>query len=329
MMEKMKIKYFAIAAGLVSAFFMGCKTDSEDDIPGWNDEEKPTGTVVLNEICGKQDPDDDWVELFNPSTSEVDLANARIVKTDENGEEKTIYTFAQGKKIKPGEYIVVATLTGELQAGISNSKEVGLRLEASNGTVLDRFDRDSDVGKDKGHDEGGSYARLPNGNGKWAVAEKATRGSENTGEGGQEKPADDGKTVINEVCGKQDPDDDWVEIYNNSSEEKDLSGAKLMKTDEDGVTEEIYAFPANTKIGGKSYLVVSTLSGQLQAGISNKKEVALELVGQDGKSIDRFDRDKDVGTDVSHDAGGSFARIPNGTGKWSVVASATRGDENK
>ena len=54
----------------------------------------------------------------------------------------------------------------------------------------------------------------------------------------------------------------------------------------------------------------------------------MTLVAADGTVIDRFDRDKDVGEGVQHEAGGSYARVPNGTGSWKVVATATRGQAN-
>ncbi len=100
----------------------GCKTDSEEDILGG---ETGGGSVpadvVINEVCGKQDPDDDWVEFYNKGTEDEDLSGATLVKTDEDGKTEDIYTFPSGSKIKAGGYLVVATLTGELQAGISNS----------------------------------------------------------------------------------------------------------------------------------------------------------------------------------------------------------------
>ena len=152
---------------------------------------------------------------------------------------------------------------------------------------------------------------------------------------GQEKPdtasaspGDKGQVVINEVCGKQDPDDDWIELYNNAAEEKSLSGATIEKTDEEGKTETIFTFPDNYKIAGHGYAVIATVSGELQARISNKKEVALEIRDKQGNSIDKFDRDANIGEGKTHSAGESYARVPNGTGSWRITT-ATRGTANK
>lgn len=139
---------------------------------------------------------------------------------------------------------------------------------------------------------------------------------------------DDGVLVINEICGQQDPDDDWVELYNGSSTAYDLTGAQILKTDEDGKEKYIYAFPDGTTLDAKSYLVIATLTGELTSGISNKKQVGIALVLEDGTVVDAFDRDADLGEDATHPTDGSYARIPNGTGPWTVCEQHTRGAAN-
>lgn len=323
---KARLYILTLLAGTLAV--AGCKTDSEDDIPGWGEDEKPQTTVsnvVINEICGKQDPDDDWIEFYNKGAETEDLSGAYIIKTDEEGKDEVIYTFPKGSSIAPGGYLVVATLTGELTAGISNSKELALTLVTADGKTADKFDRDSDVGKDKSHSEGGSYARVPDGTGQWQITESCTRGTANSSETAEEAP----KVVLNEVCGKQEPDDDWIELLNAGTKSMDLSGAYIIKTDEDGLDETIYTFPAGRQIAPGEHLVIATLTGELQAGISNKKKVALTLYLADGTKLDKFDRDSDVGKDASHADGGSYARIPEGTGSWTVTETATRGDVNK
>lgn len=323
----MKAKSYIFALLIGSFAVAGCKTDSEDDIPGWGDDDKTEvtgGDVVINEMCGKQDPDDDWVEFYNKGTETVDMGGAYIIKTDEDGLDEVIYTFPSGRTLAPGGYLVVATTTGELQAGLSNSKQVALTLVMGDGTVADKFDRDADIGKDISHDEGGSYARVPDGTGRWQVVEACTRGTANSAGAADEAP----KVVLNEICGKQDPDDDWLELLNIGGESADMGGAYIVKTDEDGLDETIYTFPSGSSLAPGEHLVIATLTGELQAGISNKKQVALTLYAADGTMLDRFDRDTDIGKDVSHSEGGSYARQPDGTGAWTVADKATRGTAN-
>lgn len=186
----MKTKYLLAAVCLLAAVLTGCKNDSEDDIPGWDNPDQPStpanpstptednGKVVINEVCGLQDPDDDWIELYNTSATEKDLSGASIEKTDETGKTKTIFTFPDNYKITGKGFAVIATLSGELQAGISNKKEIVLELKDKDGNSLDKFDRDANVGQDRSHNLGESYARVPNGTGTWTIT-TATRGTEN------------------------------------------------------------------------------------------------------------------------------------------------------
>lgn len=322
-----KLLFLALAGTLA---LTSCKNDDEDDLIINPPTPQDYSGIVLNEICGKQSPDDDWVELYNNGSTDVQLDGVYLEKTDEDGIVETIYTVPAGTTLKAGEYKVIATLSGELQAGISNSKQVGLELKSPSGQSIDKFDRDSDVGKDNSHVEGGSYARIPNGTGKWTITATATRGAANVGEElGPDTPQDYSHIRLNEICGAQEPDDDWVELYNDGTTDVQLDGVYLEKTDEDGIVETIYTVPAGTTLKAGEYKVIATLSGELQAGISNKKEVGLELKSPDGQSIDKFDRDSQIGTDVAHETNGSYARIPDGTGNWAVTTTATRGAENQ
>ena len=147
-------------------------------------------------------------------------------------------------------------------------------------------------------------------------------------------PADGDYTgvVLNEICGgaADDKDDDWVEIYNTNDSEIDLSGVQLVKIDEDDLSEILCAIPNGTRIAAKGYLVVAKKNGAFSAGISNTKKVSIVLNSPSGSiEIDRFDRDAELGADTGHVLGGSYSRIPDGTGVWTIVTECTRGEANK
>lgn len=137
--------------------------------------------------------------------------------------------------------------------------------------------------------------------------------------------------VLNEVCGNDGTSggqEDWVEIYNTNSATVSLNGVRLVKVDEDGLSEVLCTFAAGTAIGGRSYLV--KLKGvDFSAGISNSKSVAIVLQAPSGKEIDRMDKDAEFGGDAGHAIGGSYSRIPDVTGEWTIVAEATKGAANK
>ena len=69
------------------------------------------------------------------------------------------------------------------------------------------------------------------------------------------------------------------------------------------------------------------MKDELRRHISRSKEVGIELVGPDDKTIDAFYRDEEVG-EKSHPANGSYARIPNGSGDWAIVTNASRNELN-
>lgn len=137
--------------------------------------------------------------------------------------------------------------------------------------------------------------------------------------------------ALNEVCGDDGStsgEEDWIEIYNTSSTAINLNGVKLIKTDEDGVSETLCTFVEGTVIAGKAYLVKSK-GTDFSAGISNKKSVAITLQSPSGIEIDKFNKDLEFGADGSHETGGSYSRIPDGTGEWTIVIEATKGAANK
>ena len=132
--------------------------------------------------------------------------------------------------------------------------------------------------------------------------------------------------VINEVCGKEFPDNEWVEIYNPTDSAVNLKGIYLIKIDEKGIDHILYRFQDGT-LGPKQVYVISSMQDELRRHISSRKEVGIELVAPDDKTIDDFYRDEEVG-EQSHPANGSYSRIPNGTGKWTIVKQASRGELN-
>lgn len=133
--------------------------------------------------------------------------------------------------------------------------------------------------------------------------------------------------VLNEVCGGDaDSKDDWIEIYNTSGNAINLEGVQLLKTDENGVSENIYTFAKGTTIAGKTYQVSG--KDDLSASISNSKSVVITLQAPSSKEIDQFNKDAEFGENGGHELGGSYARIPDGTGGWTIVVKATKGIAN-
>jgi hypothetical protein len=140
--------------------------------------------LVLNEICGKQTVDDDWIEIYNTTDGEIDLNGYTIVKTDDAGAESVIYTATVETKIASHGYFVITTLpvAGEtvLTGGISNTKNLKLELKNSANVVQSTFEKsDATTSLTGGHPTDGSYARIPNGTGDWTIQTVYTKGAAN------------------------------------------------------------------------------------------------------------------------------------------------------
>lgn len=136
--------------------------------------------------------------------------------------------------------------------------------------------------------------------------------------------------VLNEICGNDGnaTEEDWVEIYNTSNSAINLNGVRLIKTDEDGVSEVLCVFSEGTTISGSAFML-KVKGIDFTQGISNSKSVTIILQAPSGREIDKFDKDMEWGVDGNHVVGGSYSRIPDGTGEWTVVTEATKGVANK
>lgn len=131
-----------------------------------------------------------------------------------------------------------------------------------------------------------------------------------------------GGVVLNEVCAKNDSSlrdedgdrPDWLELYNNSDTDADLSGWGL--SDSSGLPMK-WIFPAGTLIPGRRHLVVflsdkdrTTIGFPLHTNFKLKSAgEAVFLTGQDLASVDSVEAVQ-LGDDIT------FGRFPNGYGPW-------------
>lgn len=149
-------------------------------------------------------------------------------------------------------------------------------------------------------------------------------------------PVDYKKLVINELdASEADDADKFLEFYNNGDFEISMKDITIIKNDADEVWKGIEGevCPAH------GYFVIQGVkdkSGRgINAGVSPKKSVKLEVIAPDGKtSIDKIqhgDCDEsgawDQSVKITPNAGISWSRVPNGTGKY-MMAEATNGKVN-
>lgn len=164
----MKQKHLLPAVALAVASLLSCQSPQTPQ----------ADTLVLNEICGKEFPNNEWVEIFNPTADTVDLRGYYLLKIDEDGIDHLIHRF-KGGRLAPGEVLVVSSLEDQMRSRLSRKKELGVELVNPKDETIDDFYRDDEVGDNHAHPENGSYARIPNGNGRWTIIAEASRGEVN------------------------------------------------------------------------------------------------------------------------------------------------------
>jgi hypothetical protein len=138
------------------------------------------------------------------------------------------------------------------------------------------------------------------------------------------------EVVINEIMAsnkttakdQDDEYDDWVELYNNSNQEIDLSAWLLS---DDATKLDKYALPAGTKIAANGYLIIWADENGKQNGLhANFKFSA------DGEACYLSKPTGEVVQEVTFGAQQTdkgFARMPNGTGNF-VIQNPTFGTNN-
>jgi hypothetical protein len=269
---------------------------------------KAQTNIVMNEIYSRgTTTDPDWIEIFNLSSSELDISGYKIY--DEGGliGTKPKKIFLSGSIIPVNGFLVVVTDdTSSSGFGLSSSGEV-VWIENTSGVLID-----SVVFPALQVSE--SYSRIPDGQ-TWVTTNSITRGTSNV----YSNPA---TVVINEIYSRGTASDpDWIELYNPSSIDINLIGYKIY--DENGQLGSIpkKEFPSGSIIPANGFFVIVTADGSASGfGLSSMgEEVWLE--NETGVIID------DV-TFPALDITQSYCRYPDGTSGWQLSNSISRGFSN-
>lgn len=150
-------------------------------------------------------------------------------------------------------------------------------------------------------------------------------------------PTDWTKLVINELdASEADDAAKFLEFYNNGDFDISMKDITIIKNDEEGA---VWTGIAGEVCPAHGYFVIQGVKDKtgrgISAGVSPKKSVKLEVIAPDGKtSIDKIQHGNcddqgvwDQKVTITPEAGISWSRIPNGTGKY-MMAEATKGKTN-
>lgn len=267
--------------------------------------------VVMNEVYSRGDATTpDWIEIYNPNTSAIDISGYRIYDSGGQAGTKPKKAIPAGTTLAGMGFFVITVDDADASGfGLSSGGET-VWFENAAGTIIDSVAFPA-LGTDT------SYARIPNGSANWAKLTLPTRGVSN-GSGGTVLPV-----MLNEAYSRGiATDPDWVELYNPNDAPVTLTGYHIYDPGGNAGTKPKMPFPDGAVIPAKGwYVIVVDGSEPYQFGLSSGgDEVWLENAS--GAVIDHVQFGAMSETQ-------SYSRIPDGSTNWTLSDTITRGATNK
>ncbi len=248
------------------------------------------GHLRINEIETKHDVFEDYVEIINIGDQPVDISGWYVMDNDPAGHAAQVIPVPEGTFIEPGQLYVFDT-GSHFTFGIGKSDTITLRNPA--GLIADEYTWTKHPA--------GTWSRVPDGTGD-LIDYPNSKGVFNK--------VIDQDIVINEIE-SNGSDHDWVEIYNNSDNEINISGWYIKDDSDDHTSEKL---EAGTILPAKGYFV---FEDHFDFGLGSSDKV--RLYNADNELIDEH-------TWTNHAVFG-LSRIPNGVGGFKDVP-LTKGSEN-
>lgn len=203
----------------------------------------PYENLVINEILAHtDDPQKDFIEIYNHSNAEVNLAGCFLT---DNRDHTNRYTFADNVSIPARGFLAV------------DQDALGFALSAAGETVYLVASNDVrviDAVRFEGQANGVSFGRYPDGDSRLRALRTVTQGAAN------DLPLIP-SVVINEIMYhpiSDNDDEEYVELFNQGTTAVDLSGWRFA----DGIS---LTFPAGAVIAPGGYVVVGRNVATLRA----------------------------------------------------------------
>jgi hypothetical protein len=264
--------------------------------------------VKMNEIYSRGVPGNlDWIEIYNGSTAQIDISGYKIYDSGGQAGTKPKMALPTGSVIPAKSFLVVvtdiSTSVDPSGFGLSSGGEK-VWLENVAGALLDSVTFSA-------MDTTQTYGRMPDGGG-WKLLNTISRGSSNS------------LVLMNEIYSRGVPTDlDWIELYNSTSTQIDISGYKIYDSGGQAGTKPKMAFATGTVIPAKGFFVVvtdiSTSVDPSGFGLSSGGETVW-LEDKTGAIIDSV-------TFAAMDTVQSYSRVPDGSA-WKLASARTRGRSN-
>ncbi len=251
--------------------------------------------LFINELMAKNDSfvkDDngnysDWIEIYNSSEQQINLSGYYL--SDDN-DTLNKWIIPEGNIIGAYGYYIF-WCDGNPDSG---KRHTNFKLSA-NGENLYLVDKDGKTIIDSvkfGVQEADiSYGRIEDGNHQWVFFERPTFASRNYKENSSKLPvlinefmASNSKTIQDETGAFPD----WIEFYNNSDKEIDISG--LYLTDKPYREPTQWRIPTGTRITPRGFLLIwadnDVEDGPLHANFKLSTDGdSIAIYAKDGKTL--------------------------------------------
>jgi hypothetical protein len=286
---------------------LGCSRDEPAIVVG---PPPASSHVTINEVYSQgTGTAPDWVEIFNPTSSQVDISGYKVYDAGGRSGAKPKKEVPAGTQLSPnGCYVLVCDTLDAVGLELSELGET-IWMENASGAAIDSI-AFPPLGKDT------SYARQPDGSDVWKTLTPVTKGTLNS-----LLPV-----VMNEIYSRGVPGAlDWIELYNPSTDTLSLSGYKIYDGGGNLGTKPKKEFPSGAAIapGGFYVIITDTASypGDLSGfGLSSGgEEVWLENAS--GTVIDHV-------AFLAMSVTQTYGRVPDGRGAWQLCNTITRGASN-
>lgn len=281
--------------------------------------------ILLSEIStAGEKSNDEFIELFNPSDTTVDISNMQLRRRTASGSESSLRVFPNNTSIPAHGYFLWAHSDGIYAAPFADSETSSSALADNNGVALytrsgpdgilldsiawgtgSRFVPETPAFPNPGKKKGLSRNATTL---EWALVETLTPTNRSGNVFPSEpvtpppdptpdptpQPAPSSEKVsisINEILSNpigNETEGEFIELYNESKDAVSLDGFTLRDASKSG----LYTFPTGTTISGKEYLLLRRSISKLSLNNTNE---TLSLFDISGTLIDsaRYEKSKE------------------------------------
>ncbi len=234
------MKFYFAAIFFAAATLMSCQEDSIDDVE-ISEEEISSDIDYTGLVINEVGLSGDFVEIYNSSDDQIDLSDLAIGNSS-SYDDSDAYLFTDGSTIDAGEFIVIYKDT-DFTFEIDDSGDYIYILDSDSSQI-------DAVAIPEAEYDMESYGRSTDGGDSFEWFVTSTPGESNVVAESESVSADYTGLVINEIASS----DDFVEIYNGSDAEIDLSG--FIINDSDSYDSDAYLFAEGSTIGVGEFIVV-------------------------------------------------------------------------